>query len=395
MGRSMSAFLLGVNYWPRRSAMYMWQRFDLGEIREDFARIAGLGIRAVRFFLSWEAFQPQRDTVDRTALKRFDAVMQALSDANLLGMPTLFCGHMSGVNWLPAWTLDARTSHGRFRTISGGVVSPRGIGDFYANDGLMRAQLQLAWAIGERARRHPSLLAWDIGNEFSNMREPASPLEAATWSLMLTEVLEQATGADVTGGIHGEDVTRDRNLRPSSIAYPWSFATMHGYPVYSSFAHANDDPEVVPFLAMLTESLTHKRVLFSELGNPTCLNGAQRAGAFACLTEDEMARYAYAVLDRLQRRGAIGAFWWCFADYDERLRELAPFDRAPHELTFGIVRSDGTEKPVARAIERFARESRRVAEPAHVEPIDETAFYASLPNGLDDVYRRYCRLVGA
>ena len=35
----MARFLLGINYWPRRSAMYMWQRFDLGEIREDAARI--------------------------------------------------------------------------------------------------------------------------------------------------------------------------------------------------------------------------------------------------------------------------------------------------------------------------------------------------------------------
>ena len=44
-------FSLGVNYWPRRSAMAMWRRFDAGEIREDFARIAGLGLDAVRFFL--------------------------------------------------------------------------------------------------------------------------------------------------------------------------------------------------------------------------------------------------------------------------------------------------------------------------------------------------------
>ncbi len=49
-------FWLGINYWPRRSAMYAWQRFDLGEIREDMARTAELGFDVVRFFLMWEAF---------------------------------------------------------------------------------------------------------------------------------------------------------------------------------------------------------------------------------------------------------------------------------------------------------------------------------------------------
>src|ERR1700722_10578039 len=32
---AMSRFLLGINYWPRRSAMYMWRQFDLDEIGED------------------------------------------------------------------------------------------------------------------------------------------------------------------------------------------------------------------------------------------------------------------------------------------------------------------------------------------------------------------------
>ncbi|MGC2130026.1 MAG: hypothetical protein WA629_08020, partial [Candidatus Aquilonibacter sp.] len=114
----MSVFLLGVNYWPSRSAMYMWQRFDLGEIRADMAHIKGLGFDLVRFFLRWDDFQPAPDRMDEKMLQRFDAVMQAISDAGLRAMPTLFCGHMSGVNWLPAWSLDPNTPHGRFRTVA-------------------------------------------------------------------------------------------------------------------------------------------------------------------------------------------------------------------------------------------------------------------------------------
>ena len=46
----MPRFLLGVNYWPRRSAMYMWERFDAGELAEDLARVKALGLDVVRFF---------------------------------------------------------------------------------------------------------------------------------------------------------------------------------------------------------------------------------------------------------------------------------------------------------------------------------------------------------
>ena len=104
----MSAFLLGINYWPRRSAMYMWERFDLGEIREDFARVRSLGLSVVRFFIMWDDFQPDPHQMDAVMLKRFDAVMDALAAAKLRGMPTFFTGHMSGPNWAPDWLISRR-----------------------------------------------------------------------------------------------------------------------------------------------------------------------------------------------------------------------------------------------------------------------------------------------
>ncbi|MDP9111862.1 MAG: beta-galactosidase, partial [Candidatus Eremiobacteraeota bacterium] len=176
----MPTFRMGINYWPRRSAMYMWERFDLGEIREDFARIRDLGMDVVRFFLLWEAFQSEPERIDHAALERLDAVMAALTDTGLAAMPTFFTGHMSGVNWLPEWTLDRSAPHGRFRTYARGRESAFGIGNFYSG-ALLAAQRKHVRAVGERYRNHPALYLWDLGNEFSNMREPDSPLEAARW----------------------------------------------------------------------------------------------------------------------------------------------------------------------------------------------------------------------
>ncbi len=367
----------------------MWSRFDLGEIDEDFARIAAIGLDVVRFFLSWEAFQPAPDAVDPAALERFASVLDRAHAHGLKTMPTLFSGHMSGANWLPAWTLDRSSRTTRFRTISEGRSSPYAIGDFYQRE-LLEAQRFFVRAIGRRVREHPALYAWDLGNEFSNLRVPSSPHAAHEWSAALSEDLLAGSNAGVTGGIHGEDMTRENQIRPSSIAAPWSFATMHGYPVYSDFARGRSDPEVVPFLADLTASCARKRVLFSEFGNPTCPPGKRSFGDMQCLDEKEMAAYATAVLQRLQARGALGAFWWCWADYAAELARTPPFDEAPHELHFGIVRNDGTEKPVAQALAAFARKDSAVSAPS--APIaDEAEYFAGLPGSTRTVYEAYCR----
>ncbi len=386
----MPRFLLGVNYWPRRSAMYMWERFDISEIGEDMAAIKALGLDVVRFFLRWESFQPEAGKMDSTALRRFDAIMDCVADSGLKAMPTLFCGHMSGVNWLPGWSLDRDTPSGRFRTIVNDTVADRGIGDFYADPTLLRAQVLFAQRVGERARDHPALYAWDLGNEFSNLRLPATAQDAAEWSRRLSETLLEVSGAGASGGMHGEDLDKDRRLRPSSIAKPWPFAMMHGYPVYSAFARGRLDTNVVPFLCQLQQSFSGKRVLFAELGNPQCPPGSASVAGFACLNEDEMAAYARGAIDRLHDRGALGAFWWCWADYDPALAKLPPFDLAPHELRFGIVRADGSLKPVAQMLSNIAREGRDALDSAPAPIAGEAEHYAGLPASIESEYRAYC-----
>jgi len=408
-------FSVGVNYWPRRSAMAMWRRFDAGEIAEDFARIAGLGLDTVRFFLRWDDFQPQPDALDSVMLGRLDVVIALASEAGLRAMPTLFCGHMSGVNWLPAWTLDARTSHGRCRTIADDAPSSHGIGDMYAGP-LLDAQVLFARTVGERLRSHPAIVAWDLGNEFSNLREPASEYVAAEWSRRLTRALHETSSLPVTAGIHGEDLTRDRNLRFGPLCAPFAFASMHGYSVYSGFAKDRLDPEVVPFLARLAAAFSYKPVLFTEFGNPTCppgkLSPFERVAlpdeppnpsispddalfaTYACLREDENAAYCTGVLERLHADGRLGAYWWCWADYDDALCAEPPFDRAPHELSFGIVRSDGSEKPVAGALAAFARAQREVIAVVEKPLISDTYYYRTLPTSTKTLYESFLRTSG-
>lgn len=369
--------------------MHMWQRFDPGEIADDLFRIASVGFDAIRFFLRWADFEPEPRRMDRAMLGRLERFMELVASNGLHAMPTLFCGHMSGVNWLPSWVLDRNRPSSRFRTIvENGDVVPYGSAYLYRG-ALLEAQCRHAREIGAVLRGHPGVVAWDLGNEFSNVCEPTDADDAREWSKRLTFELERASDHRVTGGLHSEDLTLDRKIRPASISEPWPFATMHGYSVYCAFARDRTDAYVVPFLAQLTASLAGKPVLFSEFGNPTCPAPERPVSSqYACLDESEMARYAKAVLERLHADGRLGAYWWCWADYAEELRATPPFDLAPHELSFGIIRSDGTTKPVTDVLSAFAREARTVVE-ASDPAIFEPAYYADLPRSTLDAYARY------
>lgn len=354
--------------------MYWWDDVRFAEVDRDMARIADLGFQEARIFLLWEAFQPQPDRVSSAALLSLETVLRAAERHEVGLVLSLFCGHMSGVNWLPAWVVD-ESAPSMIRTVSGGKVVPGGAGDIYAEPALLDAQRFLAHRLASTFAGHGGLAAWDLGNEFSNLRWPARPEEIAQWSLLLTEALRPSR-VDVAGGLHAQDLEQDRGIRISSIAAPWDEVTMHGYPLYSEAATAPDDAEWVPFVSATAARFAAKRVNAQEFGLPDHELG-----------EDRVARYASVVLQRLWRLGAVSASWWCFTDYPGERRQLPPFDLAPHELHFGLFRADGSEKPVADVWRRFGR--RPILDVSPFDGPDELTWYEGLPRTLEQAYGRW------
>jgi endo-1,4-beta-mannosidase len=354
--------------------MYWWDDVRISEIDRDMARIADLGLQEARIFLLWEAFQPRPDLVSDEALGSLATVLEAAERHGVGLVLSLFCGHMSGANWLPGWAVDP-SAPSIFRTVSGGRVVPGGAADLYADPALLEAQLFLARRLASALAGHRALAEWDLGNEFSNLRWPARPDQIANWSALLTEALRPA-GVGVSGGLHAQDLEQDRRIRLSSVALPWDEVMMHGYPIYSEVAAAPDDPDWVPFLSATAARFADKRVDAQEFGLPDHELG-----------EERVARYAERVLARLWRMGAVGASWWCFSDYELGLGRVPPFDLAPHELHFGLFRADGGAKPVADAWRRFGRRAAR--EMLLIEGPDEPTWYAGLPGTLERAYSEW------
>lgn len=391
-------FRLGVNYWPARTAMGWWSSFDPDEVRRDFALIASAGMDSVRVFLLWEDFQPEPDRVDLTMLARLVEVAGAAQETGLALMPTLFTGHMSGVNWIPPWALGGEHRDVRFRVVSRGTIVDDRLRDWYADPDVARAQSLLAREAASSLAGHASLMAWDLGNENSNCVVPATHDDGRRWLGRIAGAIRGADpAAQITIGLHMEDLEQDRRIGPAEAAEVCDFLTMHGYPIYARWADGATDEHLVPFLAHVTRWLGGGcQVLFSEFGLPTARAGGSHVHAPDAPVhagEAEAAGYTRRVLEGLRLAGCTGAMVWCFGDYVAERWAEPPLDEATHERSFGLWRSDGSAKPAVAEVAGFAGSARFAAAAGDRSEgfidIDPAVYWRDPPAELTRLYRRY------
>jgi len=350
--------------------MRWWTQFDPAEVAADFARIAGSGLDSVRVFLTWEDFQPAPDAVDGAMLERLVTVADVAGELGLALVPTLFTGHMSGVNWIPAWALGGSDGDERFRVVSGGAVVASGLRNWYTDPVVVDAQALLATEAAAALSGHEALWAWDLGNENSNCVLPPDRAAACAWLARIVSAIRAADDtALVTVGLHMEDLENDRMLGPREASEVCDVLSMHGYPIYARWADGPTDEQLLPFLADVTRWLAGGRdLLFAEFGLPTFRRGdpvgeAVRPRRPSSLVEEQAAAaYTERALAALQRAGCVGAMLWCYSDYDSAIWEQPPLDLALHERSFGLWRADGSPKPSVAVVEAFAG-ARRLAGP--------------------------------
>jgi endo-1,4-beta-mannosidase len=403
-------FMLGVNYWPRRSAMAMWAAFDPAAIREELATIRSMGLTHVRVFLLWETFQPRPDLVDPGALARLVTFCDLAADAGLAVQVTFFTGHMSGPNWVPEWLLDRsrrRVAGDRqLVTLDRHHGADAAILDPYETPAVLDAEDRLIGAVTRALGGHPAIWGWSLGNEPDLLARPSAAAVGRRW---VRDRAATIRGVDpvrpVLLGLHTASLEDDPGFHVDDVARETDISVMHGYPFYSPIARSALDPDYVPFLAALTAALAGRPVLFEEMGANTHWpdgpshwrdqpgwDGTMHRVHFA--SEEDAAAYLDAVLRRLQRIGSLGAFLWCFADYAPELWDRPPCDHQVHERFFGLVRPDESLKPSAEVVRRFASEAPRVGPPERTVDLGVTAaeYYADPAGHARRLYEAFARL---
>lgn len=384
------SFELGINYWPRRSAMYMWTELDIAEVRDDMMHIAALGFDVVRVFALTKDFLPAASTVELRMVQRLVEVVRAAADARLSVVPTLIVLNMSGRIWWPAWMLDAQGRHG----------------DLFSDPAILRAQALLAATCARSLAGDAAIRGFDLANEIDDAQRPRTREAAREWASMLaTAIRTAAPGARIRIGAHLPSLTTDNNMRVDDLACVADEDVMHAYPLYSEFARSFVDPELVSFACALTAGLSGagRRTLMQEFG--LCTAPPEAAGRMITddflghprsqylASEEEQATYYDAVLERLLLTGAAGAYAWCYSDYDPRLFDRPPFASAVRERTFGIVRADGSEKPAAGVFRKFShrRDNGTLAQSAVPPALDVSAdeYYRAPAKNFERLYSQW------
>ena len=344
-------FELGINYWPKRTAMWMWREFDIAEVRDDMAHIASMGFDVVRFFAMTRDFLSGPMSVAPEMIARLEQVAIAAKDAGIRSMPTLITINMSGRFWWPDWMLD-----------SNGTPA-----DLFSDPEILRSQALLVETCACALSGDDSIRAFDLSNEIDDAQRPLSRDAGWLWASLLANTIRRAAPrTPVQIGAHLLSLTTPKYLRIDDLAGIADEDVMHAYPLYCTTARSFLDPELVPFSCALTAGLSgsNRPTLMQEFGLCTAPRGSVgktitddflgRPLSQYLASEDEGATYYSEVLHRLVATGASGAYAWCYGDYDPRLFDRAPISTAIRERTFGLVRADGSEKPAAEVFRKFS-----------------------------------------
>ena len=361
-------FLLGINYWPRRKAMYWWKHFDPVEVREEFTVIRDLGLTIVRIFLLWEDFQPTPDTINPQALDDLTTVADLAAELDLKLNVTFFTGHMSGPNWIPSWMLlpDKPMPSHVSQVVSNNEIVNCGYRNPFADPMVMDAEERLLRAVVPRLVGHSGLGLWNLGNEPDLVAWPPTAEAGRAWVRRMAGVIRELDKVTpTTCGAHTPSLVQEIGFRVNEVFSEVDLAVMHGYPMYAEgWASGPLDPDFVPGLCALTSSLCGKPTLAEEFGgcteapgNPSKVwewtaYGEPRKQFMA--SEEDFAAYIAQVLPNLIEVGSLGAVLWCFADYVEELWDKPPCKESIHERFFGLVRPDGSLKPHAQVLKQFA-----------------------------------------
>jgi endo-1,4-beta-mannosidase len=367
-------FTLGVNYWPRRKAMYWWNDFDAGEVRDEFSLIRDLKLEMVRVFLLWDDWQPTPDTVSKDCLNHIVTVADIAADLGLKLDVTFFTGHMSGPNWSPQWLLDGKPLAKARQLVSGNKIVDSGYRNMFADPvAIDAAKLQLSTVVNA-LYQHTGIGMWNLGNEPDLFAWPPTAAQGRAWVRDMVGLIKTIDPVHpVTIGLHAANLVEDNGLRINDAFAETDVAVMHTYPMYSKIARGPLDPDYVPFATALTSALCGKPTLMEEFGGCTALPGepsyvkewisyGQPRTQFMA-SEEDLATYLETVLPKLVEVGSTGAMVWCFADYAEALWDRPPCLESWHERYFGLVRPDGSVKPHAEVMKRFA-ETNPTGQPA-------------------------------
>lgn len=338
------SFAIGVNYWASHAGIAMWRDWRPDTVAHDFSLLHSHGVRWLRIFPLWPDFQPihllrsahgqqvefrhgESELPDRSGvcpvmLDRLTTLADLAEETGLKLVVGLVTGWMSGRLFVPP-ALEGRNP----------ICDP---------DALVW-EMRLVHRLVEHCRNHSAIYAWDLGNE-CNVMGPANAAQSWVWTAAIANSIRAADQTrPILSGMHSLDADPSANWSIRVQGELTDVLTTHPYPLFTP--HCNREPvgTMRPLLHATAET-----VLYSDLsGRPAVVEEMGALGPM-CASDEITARATYASIFSLWAHGIDALFWWCA--YDQTELKSAPYDWISCERELGVLRADGSAKPVLQAM---------------------------------------------
>ena len=390
-------FIVGVNYWPRKTAMFMWREFDRDVVEEDMSIISSLGLSCIRIYLLWEDFQPTPQTVPTVMLDRLVELLESADRRNIKVVAALFAGHLCGLNWLPPWMLLASTDPNQSQVFSMGKVRYNRTRNPYAEPEVMERQIYFLGELTNAVSGHPALLSWDLGNEPSRWTPTADNFAVQLWLQAMTETLkEKDDRVPLTLCLHVSDLERSNGLTPSVAANYLDYLSIAGQPQNLPWAEDPFSSALPCFLGSVVRWLGKGQVMIQELGLATRSilpgprdNDLGRRDDQLLVSEEDAAVYAEEVVTHLRGLELMGALWKSYGDYHPSVWERPPLNTLNTERFSGLVRYDGTPKVAASVLRSEPGEGQKQGISFEWIDLSQEEYYQNPGQHLKRLYRRF------
>ncbi|MCK4578815.1 MAG: cellulase family glycosylhydrolase [Candidatus Marinimicrobia bacterium] len=313
-------FFLGVNYWPGKTGVQMWSRWNPEQIRVDLTRMTELGMNAHRSFLFLPDFLPTPHETNPLMLERFLQYLALCEEIGIGTFPSFFVGHMSGEDWDIPWR-DGK--------------------NFYTDPELLKVEERYITDVVIAAQNSPAILGWVLSNEIPVFEPRGTEKEVVAWAGRMIQAIRNQDGdhpVSIGDGCWAPEVSRRAFNFPLRYLAPMQdFLGLHFYP-------RSGNPWRQSFTAAFRLQMAAawgKPVIIEEFGHSTTMG-----------SEENQAHYYRTTLYSSLVNGAKGAFNWCFSDFE--LWDTRPYNHHPFEMRFGLVQSNGDLKPAAKEIRAFS-----------------------------------------
>ena len=350
------SFTVGANYWASHAGTNMWADWRPEVVDKDFKTLASAGVQVLRVFPLWPDFQPltmQRGGrgvlaglffgekplpeteagqagVDEIMIQRFEEFAKLAEKHKISLIIGLVTGWMSGRLFVPP----------AFESLN-----------------VITDQLAIKWQVKfvkyfiKKLKKHPAIIAWDLGNECNCMANAPRPEDAWAWTSAIAGAIRLSDRSrPIVSGMHSI-IPEFRHGNPWLIqdqAELCDLLTTHPYPIFTP--HAGHDPLDTIRTILHATAENH---FYGDIGGKPCF--AEEAGTLGPMvgSYEKASAFLGSSLLSLWANDCRGLLWWCA--FDQKHLQHQPYAKNAMECELGLFTKDHSPKPMAAQFAKFNR----------------------------------------